>query len=67
MESLPAGPQSFVDGERVNAGIEVVAEIDEETVKREDIAGIQRQSKKVKKVKRLKRIKLLVTNWRIIE
>ena len=48
VESLHAGPQSFVDGERINAGIEVVGEIDEETIKkipedlwREDIAGIK--------------------------
>ena len=48
VENLHAGPPSFVDDERINAGIEVVAQIDEETVKkipedlwREDIAGIK--------------------------
>ena len=63
-ENLHAGPPSFVDGERINAGIEVVAEIDEETVKkipadlwREDIADIKTHSRKVKKVKRLKKNK----------
>ena len=66
VQSLPAGPRSFVDGERVNAGIEVVAEIDEETLKkipadlwREDIAGIKTHSRKMKKVKRLKKNKAL--------
>ena len=66
VQSLPAGPQSFVDGERVNAGIEVVAEIDEETLKkipadlwREDIAGIKTHSRKMKKVERLKKNKAL--------
>jgi hypothetical protein len=65
VESLHAGPQSFVDDERVNAGIEVVGEIAEETVKnipadlwREDIAAIKTQNRKVRKVKRLKKKKV---------
>jgi hypothetical protein len=57
-ESLHSGPQSFVDSERVNAGIEVSGEIDEDIIKniptdlwREDIAGIKTHCRKVKKVK----------------
>ena len=56
VENLHAAPPSVVDDERINAGIEVVAQIDEETVKkipadlwREDITGIKTHSRKVKK------------------
>ena len=56
------GPHSFVDSERVNAGIEI-SEIDEKTIKnipedlwREDIVGIKTH-KKVKKVRHMKKAK----------
>ena len=62
VDSLSAGPHSFVDSERVNAGIEI-SEIDEKTIKnipedlwREDIVGIKKR-KKVKKVRHLKKAK----------
>ena len=52
-ESLHAGPQSFVDSERVNAGIDDASQVDEETIKnipvdlwREDIDGIKSDCKK---------------------
>ena len=52
-ESLHAGPQSFVDNERVNAGMEVASEVDKEVIKnipedlwREDIDGIKTNCKK---------------------
>ena len=55
------GPVSFVDSERVNAGIEVSNEIDDEIIKnipedlwREDIDGIKKHSRKFKKVKKHK-------------
>jgi hypothetical protein len=61
-ESLNSGPQSFVDSERMNAGIELASEIDEETIKnipedlwREDIGGIKSHCRKGKKLKVLKK------------
>ena len=52
-ESLHAGPQSFVDSERVNAGIDDASQVDEETIKnipvdlwREDIDGIKSECNK---------------------
>ena len=51
-DSLHAGPESFVDSERVNAGIEVLSEVDVEVIKnipedlwREDINGIRKNCK----------------------
>ena len=47
-ETLHAGPESFVDSERVNAGIKVESELSEEDIKkipkdlwREDLTGIK--------------------------
>ena len=60
-ESLHAGPQSFVDSARVNAGIEVAIEVDDEVIKnipedlwREDINGIKKNCKKDNKSDSLK-------------
>ena len=54
-ESLHAGPQSFIDSERVNAGIDDAGQVDEETIKnipvdlwREDIGGIKSECNKDK-------------------
>ena len=61
-ESFHSGPQSFVDSERVNAGIELASEINEETIKnipedlwREDIGGIKSHCRKGKKLKVIKK------------
>ena len=57
-ESLHTGPLSFVDSERVNAGVEVASVVDEDTIKnipddlwREDIDGIKSNCKKDSKNK----------------
>ena len=56
-DTLPAGPESFVDKERVNAGLEVAADITEEKIKdiptdlwREDIGRIKTRCQKIRKV-----------------
>ena len=60
-ESLHTGPLSFVDSERVNAGVEVASVVDEDTIKnipvdlwREDIDGIKSNCKKESKNKNSK-------------
>ena len=57
-ESLHTGPLSFVDSERVNAGVEVASVVDEDIIKnipldlwREDIDGIKSNCKKESKNK----------------
>ena len=61
-EIVPTGPESFVDQERVNAGLEVATDNKEDKIKkipadlwREDIGRIKTQCKKIKKVKVVKK------------